>query len=174
MARDNSPVTNAEHLPEGYSMRPFRPGEEEDWCRCCADGELGVAEISAAEFDRKMTSDDKVESRNIYFLVSPEEEIAGTVTYRHGASAKEGCVHMVGIVKSHRGKGLAAPMVNWAVREIIAGGNETICLSTDDWRLPAIKAYLNCGFEPCVSDEDTARRWEEVRLRLETGNRESS
>ena len=39
---------------------------------------------------------------------------------------------------------------------------KTAHLTTDDWRLPAIKTYLNVGFKPDVSDDEFKARWEKV------------
>ncbi len=42
--------------------------------------------------------------------------------------------------------------------ELPAGYN----LCTDDWRLPAVKTYLNLGFEPEIIHESHPARWKAV------------
>ena len=37
-----------------------------------------------------------------------------------------------------------------------------IYLSTDDWRLPAIKVYLKLGYEPLLYADDMKGRWKAV------------
>ena len=39
-------------------------------------------------------------------------------------------------------------------------------LWTDDWRLPAIKTYLNLGFEPDIEHESHPERWRAVFEKL--------
>jgi N-acetylglutamate synthase-like GNAT family acetyltransferase len=164
MIRNNTPVQKFK-LPEGYIIRPFEKGDEEYWCRCCIDGQLGVSEISVTEFERFITPDQRVNVKNIYLLIS-EGAVVGTVTYQYGLASKEGYIHMVGITHTHRGKGLSKYLLLYAIEQILKDGNETVLLTTDDWRLSAIEAYLNCGFVPCITDESSAERWEKVARRL--------
>ena len=109
-----------------------------------------------------MTSDQRVDKRNIFFLVSQTDGIVGTVTYQFGNASGEAYIHMVGIAREHRGKGLSRCMLLYAIDKILEAGNELIVLTTDDFRRPAIKAYLNCGFVPYISDETSAARWRDV------------
>ncbi len=53
-----------------------------------------------------------------------------------------------------------------AVETLKNEGMETAYLTTDDWRIPAIKSYLRIGFEPDVSTEDFAMRWEKINEEL--------
>ena len=39
---------------------------------------------------------------------------------------------------------------------------QTAQLKTDDFRLPAIKTYLNIGFKPDLSTDDYKERWEKI------------
>jgi hypothetical protein len=39
---------------------------------------------------------------------------------------------------------------------------QTAFLTTDDWRIPAIKSYIRAGFIPDLSTEDFKARWEKI------------
>ena len=41
-------------------------------------------------------------------------------------------------------------------------GMEMAYLTTDDWRIPAIKSYLRIGFEPDLSNDDFKTRWTKI------------
>ena len=164
MMRDDSDV-GAITFPEGYYMRPYQPGDGSDWCECCLEGSLGIDEITEDVFKQKMLDDETVKPENIYFLVSPLGEIAGTITYRN-LEKGTGTIHMVGIKKEYQGRGLALPMNLYAVQKILEDGNTKVNLTTDDWRLPAIKSYLNAGFEPVYHYPDMADRWRRVMGQL--------
>ena len=165
MVRDNSPVYLPD-APEGYFMRSFEKGDEEDWCRCCIDGDLGITEISVPQFERFMLEDDAVAPQNIYFLVHKTGEVAGTATHMFGKQPGEAIVHMVGITGKHQGKGLARYLNLYVIDKMIAGGVRSISLKTDDWRLPAIKTYLNCGFLPLITEPSMLQRWHDVAEKL--------
>jgi len=167
MSRDDGEV-GAIQFPAGYSMRSYQKGDEAGWCKCCIDGKLGVEEISERAFEEKMLNDKTVNPDNIFFLISPANEIVGTVTYQYTNDETTGCIHMVGIEKSYRGKGLAVPLNLYAVQKMIDDGKKRIILTTDDWRIPAIKTYLRAGFTPVIrpGDTDMTNRWTAVMAQV--------
>ena len=164
MIRDNSEVGTI-NFPEGYSMRPYQTGDGIDWCECCLEGGLGVDELSEAVFKKRMLDDETVNPADIYFLISPLGEIAGTITYRR-LEKGTGTIHMVGIKKNYQGRGLALPMNLYAVQKILEDDNTKVNLTTDDWRLPAIKSYLNAGFKPVYHCPDMEDRWQKVMVQF--------
>jgi len=77
--------------------------------------------------------------------------------------AKEGCIHMVACKPDFRGRGLGRLMLRMAVAVLKENGMETASLVTDDWRIPAIKAYLKVGFVPDLDSEpDYKERWDRI------------
>ena len=146
-------------LPEGYSVRPYRDGDWAGWCRCLIGGGLGVTEIDKTKFDAIMAADKTVELKNILFLTAPDGRAVGTLTCQYRDDPGERNVHMFGVAEGYRGKGLSAPMLRYALRRMIAEGVRVFYLTTDDWRVPAIKTYLRCGFEPVIIGGDAADRW---------------
>jgi len=162
MIRDNHSVGDF-HFPEGYYMRSYQPSDGCDWCNCCIDGKLNVNEISEEVFAKIMLNDEAVDPSNIYFLISPTGETAGTITYQFTNEEDLGRIHMVGIQKNYLGKGLALPMTLYVVQKILEEGKARINLSTDDWRIPAIKTYFKAGFEPVYHDTDMEERWNKIK-----------
>ena len=167
MSRNDKAIKSID-LPDGYYMRSYKEGDGINWCRCCIDGGLGVEEVSEGTFENRMLNDKKVNPENIYFLISPSGDIAGTVTYQYTDDEDTGCIHMVGIEKNYQGKGLAVPLNLYAVKKMIDDGRKKIVLTTDDWRIPAIKTYLHAGFVPVIKsgDTDMENRWEKVMARI--------
>jgi len=165
MMRDDTKV-NELCLPEGFYMRSYKKGDELGWCRCMINGDLGVEEIKEEVFVEKMLNDKSVNPDNIFFLISPVNEIAGSITYQYTDDKTIGFVHMVGIDLRYRGKKLALPMHLYAIKKILDDGVKQIFLTTDDWRLPAIKVYLNVGFVPVLYKPDMEVRWNQVMAKL--------
>lgn len=165
MSRDNKETGDIK-FPDGYYMRSYEhdKGDGIAWCKCCIDGGLGIEEISEGAFENRMLKDRTVNPDNIYFLVSPDGDIAGTVTYQYTGDDDTGCIHMVAIENNYRGRGLAVPLNLYAVQKMIDDGKKKIVLTTDDWRIPAIRTYLRAGFNPVIKSGDTAmeNRWAEV------------
>ena len=151
---------------EGFFMRSYEIGDGPGWCKCLIDGSLGVDVVSEETFENKMMHDASVAPKNIFFLISPENEIAGTVTYQYSDDIQTGTIHMVGIDKRFQGRGLALPMCLYALRKMQEDGVKRACLTTDDWRLPAIKTYLKAGFKPVFYQPDMEERWSMVMEKL--------
>jgi|GEM_PF-89806 len=79
-----------------------------------------------------------------------------------------GKVHMVGIHPAYAGEGCAKYVVLEAMKCLKALGIVECTLSTDDFRLPAIKTYERLGFEPMydADDEEMKARWQAVHEKL--------
>ena len=165
MSRDSGKTGNIQ-FPDGYYMRSYTDNKTDGigWCKCCIEGSLGVEEISESVFENKMLKDTTVDAANIFFLISPTGDIAGTVTYQYTNAEDTGCIHMVAIEKSYRGKKLGVPLILYAVKKMIDDGKKKIILKTDDWRIPAIRTYLRAGFVPVVKagDADMENRWKRI------------
>ena len=165
MIRDNTPVI-VPKTPEGYYIRPFEKGDEEDWCKCLINADLNLKEISVKQFEEYMLKDDTVDLHNIFLMYTNNGDVVGTTTYQYGKEPNEGTIHMVGLASEHRGKKLSYFMTMYVIDKILKDGKDTIDLTTDDFRLPAIKTYLNCGFVPVIDSEELQKRWDEIYKNL--------
>ena len=96
-----------------------------------------------------------------FFCLNGEE--AATVTVICDNESKEGYIHMVANKPCARGMGIGNLMSAFAVYKLKEAGMKTAYLTTDDWRIPAIKTYLKGGFTPdLTSEEDFAERWRKI------------
>ena len=70
---------------------------------------------------------------------------------------------MVACKPDFRGMGIGHILNNIAVNVLKTKGMKTAYLTTDDWRLPAIKTYLKAGFTPDLTTEpDFKERWNKI------------
>ena len=70
---------------------------------------------------------------------------------------------MVACHEKYRGRGIGTLMNALAVWELKRNGMQTAYLTTDDWRIPAIKSYLRAGFTPDENTEEYVERWNAIR-----------
>ncbi len=154
-------------LPEGYSIRAYRDGDD-----------LLLTPVFQECFDPGWSSDRVVKtfvedpcwSPGRMCVLCRGDEVVGTASAwesreRHG----HGMVHYVAVRSEHRGKGLGRTIVTRVLQLLERMGYPDAWLSTDDWRLAAIKVYLDLGFEPVNTDKSHKERWEIVRHKLELG-----
>ena len=69
---------------------------------------------------------------------------------------------MVACRPESRGRGIGTLLNDIAVNVLKNEGMETAYLTTDDFRIPAIKSYLRCGFAPDLSTDDFKERWAKI------------
>ena len=147
-------------LPEGYTLSHYR-GEQDKlpWVECCKNGLVGD-DADESTFDDRITTHDFINMEKDVFFIDYNNEHVGTVTAVHHTDDNSGEVHMVGIRTDYRGKGLAKYLNNAAVIKLLGDGVEYIELTTDEWRVGAVKSYLNAGFLPVKYDIGMVTRWE--------------
>lgn len=77
---------------------------------------------------------------------------------------------MVAAKPEARGRGIGNLMSLYAVRVLREQGMQTAYLTTDDFRIPAIKTYLKSGFTPDTSTSDFEERWRKILASIECEN----
>ena len=63
---------------------------------------------------------------------------------------------------AHVGKRLGAAVVAAATAHMLAAGFEHIHLYTEEWRLPALRTYLQLGYLPLLDTPEAPERWRAV------------
>ena len=126
---------------------------------------LSVGRKDEDYYQKMMYSYAHYEESKCFFLLEQEKAMA-TITVICDGEKKEGYIHMVACREEARGKGYGTLLSKWAVAVLKKEGMETAYLTTDDWRIAAIKTYLKAGFYPDTSTEDFVARWDEVKKRI--------
>lgn len=156
-------------LPAGYSFKLFDGSEREidEWVRLC---NFGLVENATRDtfYETVGNFENVVATRDCFFVIDPEGKYIASST----AVAKPdgvGLVHMVASDPTARGKGVGHAMLAHTLSMLEAHGMQRVDLRTDDWRLAAVKTYLDAGFLPVLLDDpesDHAARWDKVRADL--------
>ena len=164
MRRPSAPIVAA--MPDGYAIVPFGGSAAEigDWLAIVAEGLVPV-EGGEAVFDRYIRNwRDLTPEEDLFFVTDPTgKRVATIAAVRH--PDRTGYIHMVGSHPVCRGKGVGRAMLAHALDVIESRGVDYTILTTDDFRLPAIKLYLDAGFRPVLwndPDSDMIARWNKV------------
>ena len=104
----------------------------------------------------------------IFFVCAPDGLPCGTASaYRQEFTRPElGYVHFVGVCPAFTGKRLGAAVSLAVLRKFQSEGLKGAVLHTDDFRLAAIRTYLNLGFSPVIVHENQPARWNVVFTQL--------
>jgi len=149
-------------LPPGYVLRGYRAGDEDAWIGLMA--KAGFDPWPRKTFDEYMDAPERrAGSRCIEWAGNL---VAGTFASRPSLDSPEGSLDYVIGDPAHSGRGLGRAVCTAVLRHLVQRGCETVFLSTDDWRLPALHVYLTLGFRPLISRVDMAERWQEIYRKL--------
>jgi len=168
MLRDNLASIPSYPLPEGFSMREYRDGDRQTWVQIERSAEPFI-NITEETFDREFGSDLPAMPRRCHFLVAPDGSDVGTITAwyeRSYAGKRWGRIHWLAILPEFQHRGLAKPMMTFAMRRLRSLGHRRAILGTQTPRIAAIKTYLDFGFIPDLTVENALRAWSLVRDEL--------
>jgi len=82
-----------------------------------------------------------------------------------------GVLDYVACHPDHRGRGLGRAVCLEVLGFFARRGYESVTLSTDDVRLPAISLYLSLGFAPDMTRDDMPGRWKQIMRQLDAQGR---
>lgn len=100
------------------------------------------------------------------FVVVRDHAIVGAASYMETAQPAVGWLHWVAVDAGARCIGLGEIVCGRVLLAGLERHRDCILLTTDDFRLPAIKTYLKLGFIPDAWHESHEARWQEVMRKL--------
>jgi predicted TIM-barrel fold metal-dependent hydrolase/ribosomal protein S18 acetylase RimI-like enzyme len=153
-------------VPAGYAIRNYREGDAARFIRL-------MRRAGFTTWDRK-TLDALLRSAlpgGIFLVVHKRSgDLAATASATHNPTEQHvagGELGWVACDPAQRGRGLGALACALVQQRFQAAGYADIYLRTDDFRLPAIKIYLQLGWKPFMSDAGMPKRWQAVLEQLE-------
>ena len=147
-------------IPDGYGIRTYQPGDEAHWAEIMNSG---IGEWTAEKCRQELTSKPQFLPDGLFFATFQDKPVGSACAWRRSPEDREvGWLHMVCVVPEHRGKQLGHLVTLAVLHYLHDHGFKEVWLSTDDWRLPAIKSYLRLGFEPHYFDDSHRERWQKV------------
>ncbi|NMB25142.1 MAG: hypothetical protein GX986_06380 [Firmicutes bacterium] len=150
-------------LPCGYTLRSFRPGDEEHWENIIFD-----AFGRFRSFAKTMAEDSYFAPQRIIFACHFQEGPIATAAAWHAPNTPDniGYLYMVGALQAHTGNGLGYCVCARAINQMIIDGKTSALLVTDSFRLPAIKTYLKLGFQPKILHLSQLLIWDRIMHNL--------
>jgi mycothiol synthase len=155
-------------LPAGYGFRTYRPGDEAAWAAIMnhMDPER-PGEWDAARACEKLTGrpSPQFDPEGLFFVTfGPDATPVGSACawLTDAAESETGILHMVCVLPNHRGQRLSYPLCLAVLHRFRRRGFRRVRLNTGDWRLGAVKIYLELGFQPVYRHPLHPQQWETV------------
>lgn len=143
-------------LPQGFSIHTHQIGNEKNW-----ENLIESAFGAHYDFDFLIKAGDYSPEKVLY-LSKDGLDIATITVVENCLYPGEGWFRMVGVRADAQGMGAGKLIATAALNALAAKGYKSAVLSTDDFRIPAIRLYLSVGFEPLYTDESHSQRWKQV------------
>jgi mycothiol synthase len=162
-------------VPPPYVLRTYREGDEAAWAEIM---NTGIGEGWTAERCQEfLIRPPQFRPDGLFFAARPAaggEVVAGTTCAWRPTpeECRTGIVHMVCVRPEERGHRLGCWLTLAALHYFRDHGFARARLSTDDYRLSAIRAYLDLGFVPTMTDLSHPARWMAVREALSEEDRQ--
>ena len=145
-------------VPQGYDFRTFREGDEQAWGQIMNSSfnSVRTAEIVRQE----LTQMSQFTPDGLFFATYNGTPVGSACAWRERPDEwRHGVVYMVCVLPEHRGHKLGYFLTLAVLHWFKEHNFEDVSLSTDDWRLPAVKEYLQLGFAPIITDHEVRQRW---------------
>ncbi len=151
--------------PPGVGIRTFRPGDEAAWA-AIMEGSLG-SDWTPEKVREKLTGRPQFDPKGLFFAILNGRPVGSACAWRAAPEEQvRGNVHMVAVIPEARGLGLGKLLTLKVLLYMRRRGMREADLVTDDFRIPAIRAYLSLGFRPVHTHESHAARWEAVMRQI--------
>jgi mycothiol synthase len=152
-------------LAAGYALRTYRPGDERRFYDIMA-----LAGWPHWDDERLAPCLSRILPEGWFMAVHRESgAIVATAMAVHnytGRCSFWGDVGWVAGDPAHSGRGLGMAVVAAATARLIEAGYRQIQLHTEDWRLAALKIYLELGYVPSLYTRAMPARWRVVCAQL--------
>jgi mycothiol synthase len=145
-------------VPEGYRLRPYRPGDEEPWAHlinAAFSTEKRQFDVTPASFAHEYPTE---HGESWDWILFAEHEADGALAGTTAAWEAErngrrmGLVHWVAVDPAHRGRRLGEALLAAALHAMRARGLTDVYLNTGPELEAAVRLYERLGFVPEASN----------------------
>lgn len=143
------------HLPEGWSLRSFRPGDEKHWARLEHEiGDFDSANEAETYFVENYLSQPEVLKERCVLAENSSGEVVGAcIAWRDPrGEAIVGSVHWLLVAPSAQNAGVGRALMNRVLEIYAQKGEFPVYAHTQPWSYKAILLYLKLGFRLQRSD----------------------
>ncbi len=153
MAAEQWDPSLASSPPQGYTIRPYRDGDEVHWAAIeTSVGEFNQISDALAYWEREYRPHLDMVRRRCLFALGPDGAYLGTCTAWEQYSPKAlFMIHWVAVQPQAQGLGLGGALVCRAMELFRQANTFPVVLHTQTWSHKAIRLYHRLGFRPVRS-----------------------
>ena len=167
MARHSLENLPTLQCPEGYHIRTYQQGDETHWARI-----MDIAFVdqgrTAQDTYANVINQSNFDPDGFCFVIHKDVPVGTACAWQESLRGKPiGYIDMLAVLPEHTGHRLGKWLTVFLLHYFKARRVASVMLDTDDFRLPAIKNYLNLGFVPVYVGENHLLRWRSIFEKLD-------
>jgi mycothiol synthase len=147
-------------MPVGYTLRTYRECDEPSLLNLLGSDDESMTEKEWHQYRNMLLP-------NGLFLVEANHssDLVGTAGAVHNPNPGRyyfpfgGELGYLMVARDHRKQGLGVAVCAAVVGRFLSAGYENIRVCVQEHRLPAIRLYLNLGFQPFLHSTQVEKRW---------------
>lgn len=147
-------------LPEGFTVRTYRPGDEAGMARVYAVSWLDAATPEAVL--EQVVGDPCFANDNLFVIEHAGQIVATGAAYHYADAPHIGNGRMVGVLPKYRSHGLGTIMSLTMMHYHRDHGFKLVRYATNEWRYDAIRLFIDLGFYPLLDSEQDRERWKRI------------
>ena len=152
--------------PDGYYIRTYQEGDEVHWARIVDSAFVDNGRIAQDAY-ADVINQPNFDPDGFSFVVHEDLPIGTACAWKRCHRGKLiGYIDMLAVLPDHTGHKLGKWLTVFLLYYFKAQHVAYVMLDTDDFRLPAIKNYLNLGFVPTYVRENHVLRWRNIFEKL--------
>ena len=152
--------------PDGYSIRTYRKGDEVHWARIMDIAFVDQGRTAQDTYTNVINQPD-FDPNGFCFVIYKKFPIGTACAWKMCLHDEQvGYIDMLAVLPEHTGHKLGKTLTLFLLHYFKSQRMTSVVLDTDDFRLPAIKNYLNLRFVPMSIRENHKLRWQNVFEKL--------
>jgi len=151
-------------LADGYVLRNYRAGDEAGLSQTYTAAFLGCE--TEEEVRARMVAHACFSPARLFVLENEAHVVGTAAAWLEATDPGAGYLHMLGVKPEHRGKGLGKVLAVATIHYTRNEGFTRQRLLTDDWRVTALRLYLDLGYDPVYKDDTHPQRWGAIAEKL--------
>ena len=160
MVRQSLKFVEVPPTPKNYNLRQFHMGDDKSYQELF-DLAFHMPDALVKTLEKALTDG--------FFVIEhiPSSTIVASCVAERESNASKNCIlGWLVCDPSHTGKKLGTIVAAAVTNKLAKEGCVNPRLSTDDFRLSAIRIYLDLGWKPYLYKPDMEQRWDETCTRL--------
>ena len=152
--------------PDNYHIRTYRKGDEAHWALIMDKAFVDLGR-TAQDAYANVINQPNFDPNGFCFVVHKNRPIGTACGWNRCIGNKQiGYIDMLAVLPEHTGHKLGKWLTVFLLHYFRTQHVTAVMLDTDDFRLPAIKNYLNLGFVPTYLRKNHAQRWRNIFEKL--------